>query len=86
MLVVAAAGNNDEDNDIFPNYPSGYNHDIKDFPVVSNITPDNLISVGGSDQYDKKETTAVTAWPPWTSLPPAKMSRAPGTAALKINI
>jgi subtilisin family serine protease len=29
-LVVAAAGNNNEDNDI--PFPSSYNHDIKDFP------------------------------------------------------
>ncbi|MCX5890342.1 MAG: S8 family serine peptidase [Deltaproteobacteria bacterium] len=57
-LVVAAAGNDGEDNDIFPNYPSSYNHDIKDFPVVSNITADNVISVGGSDQFDKRETNS----------------------------
>ena len=57
-LVVAAAGNDNEDNDIFPNYPSSYNHDVKDFPVVSNITADNVISVGGSDQFDKKETNS----------------------------
>ena len=30
-LVVAAAGNDDEDNDIFPNYPSSYNHDVQGF-------------------------------------------------------
>ena len=54
-LVVAAAGNDDTDNDIFPNYPSSYNHDVKDFPVVSNISADNVISVGASDQFDKKE-------------------------------
>jgi subtilisin family serine protease/N-acetylneuraminic acid mutarotase len=58
VLVVAAAGNNKEDNDIFPNYPSSYNHDPKDFPVVSNITADNLITVGASDQFDKKEANS----------------------------
>jgi subtilisin family serine protease len=58
VLVVAAAGNNKEDNDIFPNYPSSYNHDPKDFPVVSNITADNIISVGASDQFDQKETNS----------------------------
>jgi subtilisin family serine protease/N-acetylneuraminic acid mutarotase len=58
VLVVAAAGNNNEDNDIFPNYPSSYNHDPKDFPAVASITPDNIISVGGSDQFDRKETNS----------------------------
>lgn len=58
VLVVAAAGNDDEDNDIFPNYPSSYNHDPKDFPTVDSITLDNLISVGGSDQFDQKETNS----------------------------
>jgi len=58
VLVVAAAGNNTEDNDIFPNYPSSYNHDPKDFPTVASITPDNIISVGASDQFDKKETNS----------------------------
>jgi N-acetylneuraminic acid mutarotase len=57
-LVVAAAGSNKEDNDIFPNYPSSYNHDPKDFPSVSNISADNIISVGGSDQLDQKETNS----------------------------
>jgi subtilisin family serine protease len=58
VLVVAAAGNDNEDNDIIPNFPSSYNHDIKDFPVVSNIAADNIISVGGSDQFDHKETNS----------------------------
>ena len=59
VLVVAAAGNNNEDNDIFPNYPSSYNHDPKDFPGRSaSITPDNIISVGASDQFDQKETNS----------------------------
>ena len=39
VLVVAAAGNNNEDNDIFPNYPSSYNHDAKDFPAVGQHHP-----------------------------------------------
>jgi subtilisin family serine protease len=54
VLVVAAAGNNNEDNDIFPNYPSSYNHTPTDFPAVASITPDNIISVGASDQFDKR--------------------------------
>lgn len=64
VLVVASAGNNDEDNDILPNYPSSYNHDVKDFGVQGslinpdNITLDNVIAVGGSDQFDKKETNS----------------------------
>jgi subtilisin family serine protease len=58
VLVVAAAGNDDEDNDIFPNYPSSYNHDPKDFPATGNITLDNIISVGASDQSDRKETNS----------------------------
>jgi N-acetylneuraminic acid mutarotase len=63
-LVVAAAGNNNEDNDIFPNFPSSYNHDIKDFaspgvPVnPASVTLDNIISVGASDQFDQKETSS----------------------------
>ena len=57
-LVVAAAGNDKEDNDIFPNYPSSYNHDVQDYSASSNITADNVISVGGSDQFDKKETNS----------------------------
>jgi subtilisin family serine protease len=58
VLVVAAAGNNNEDNDIFPNYPSSYNHDPKDFPTVGSITMDNVISVGASDRFDQKETNS----------------------------
>ena len=60
VLVVIAAGNDNEDTDILPNYPSSYNHDVKDFPVVNpnNITLDNVISVGASDQFDKKEATS----------------------------
>jgi subtilisin family serine protease len=63
-LVVIAAGNNNEDNDIFPNFPSSYNHDVKDFatpgePVnPAGITMDNVISVGASDQFDRKETNS----------------------------
>ena len=63
-LVVAAAGNNNEDNDIFPNFPSSYNHDVKDFAIPgvpvnpANITLDNIISVGASDQFDRKETNS----------------------------
>jgi N-acetylneuraminic acid mutarotase len=60
VLVVAAAGNNNEDNDIFPNYPSSYNHDPQDFPAMASITPDNIISVGGSDQFDKRVTVSST--------------------------
>ena len=60
VLVVIAAGNDNEDTDIFPNYPSSYNHDVKDFPVVNpnNINLDNIISVGASDQFDNKEATS----------------------------
>ncbi|MBU4231112.1 MAG: S8 family serine peptidase [Proteobacteria bacterium] len=58
VLVVAAAGNNNEDNDIFPNYPSSFNHDPKDFPTVDSITLDNIITVGASDQFDQKETNS----------------------------
>jgi subtilisin family serine protease/N-acetylneuraminic acid mutarotase len=65
-LVVIAAGNNNEDNDIFPNFPSSYNHDVKDFatpgePVnPAGITMDNVISVGASDQFDKRVTISST--------------------------
>jgi subtilisin family serine protease len=58
VLVVIAAGNNGEDNDILPNYPSSFNHDPKDFPTVASITPDNLISVGASDRFDQRETNS----------------------------
>jgi len=56
-LIVAAAGNDGEDNDIIPNYPSGYGHSDMDYSP-SNIIPDSIISVGGSDQSDKKETNS----------------------------
>jgi len=77
VLVVIAAGNNNEDNDIFPNYPSSYFHDVKDFPVPTpdNITMDHLISVGASDQFDKKETNSsygmatVDLFAPGKSIP-----------------
>jgi subtilisin family serine protease len=77
VLVVAAAGNNNEDNDIFPNYPSSYFHDVKDFPVhtTDNITLDNIISVGASDQFDQKETNSsygmatVDLFAPGKSIP-----------------
>jgi len=58
VLVVAAAGNDDTDTDIFPNYPSSYNHDLKDFPTVESITLDNIITVGASDQFDQKLATS----------------------------
>jgi subtilisin family serine protease len=59
-LVVVAAGNNDEDNDIFPNYPSCYAHEVADYPG-SPVNPDavildNVITVGASDESDKKQT------------------------------
>jgi subtilisin family serine protease len=56
-LIVAAAGNDGEDNDIIPNYPSAYNHDAMAFSPTS-VTADNIISVGGSDQADKKEANS----------------------------
>ena len=62
VLVVAAAGNNDEDNDIFPNYPSCYAHEILDYPGnpldPSAVSLDNIISVGASDESDKKQTNS----------------------------
>ncbi len=60
VLVVIAGGNDNEDTDIIPNYPASYNHDVKDFPVVStnNVNLDNVISVGASDQFDNKEATS----------------------------
>jgi subtilisin family serine protease len=46
VLVVAAAGNDDEDNDVFPVYPSYYN--------LRNHGTNNLVSVGASDRNDLK--------------------------------
>ena len=57
VLIVAAAGNDGEDNDIIQNLPSGYNHDDLSFSPTS-IIGDSIISVGGSDQSDKKETNS----------------------------
>jgi subtilisin family serine protease len=48
VLVVTAAGNNDEDNDVFPVYPSYYN--------LRNHGTNNLVSVGASDRNDLKAT------------------------------
>ncbi|HEU4411075.1 MAG TPA: S8 family serine peptidase [Polyangiaceae bacterium] len=41
MLFVAAAGNNGSDTDLFPNYPSGYDHA-------------NIISVLSLDRFDQR--------------------------------
>jgi hypothetical protein len=46
ILVVAAAGDDDEDNDLYPVYPAGYN--------AANHGLNNIISVGASDRNDLK--------------------------------
>lgn len=46
VLVVAAAGNDDEDNDLFPTYPASHN--------LSSDGVNNMISVGASDLNDLK--------------------------------
>ena len=75
VLVVAAAGNNNEDNDIFPNYPSSYFHDVTDFPVVTRTTSPWITSSASAlpTNSTRRKPTAVTVWPPWTSSPPAKI-------------
>jgi len=86
-LVVAAAGNNDEDNDIFPNYPSCYDHEVADYsgPTVNPdaVILDNIISVGASDESDKKQTNSsyglatVDLFAPGSNIYSTKISGTP---------
>jgi hypothetical protein len=46
ILVVAPAGDDDEDDDLFPAYPAAY--------ALSSDGTNNIISVGASDGFDKK--------------------------------
>ncbi len=92
-LVVAAAGNNDEDNDIFPNYPSCYDHEVLDYPAIPTVPVDpnavildNIISVGASDESDKKQSSSsyglatVDLFAPGTNIWSTKLRELPHTA------
>jgi hypothetical protein len=52
VLVVTAAGNADEDNDVYPVYPSSYN--------LRNNGTNNIVSVGASDRNDLKAVFPVS--------------------------
>jgi len=51
ILFVAAAGNNGENNDFFPEYPASYRCD---FIIDPYVCVSNIISVAATDQNDRK--------------------------------